>query len=109
MIIYEVNLQITTEIFPTYLEWLAPHTQSMLQFPGFLNVNILKERDVDTAQHTHLTLQYQIETMAHLDHYLQHHAQNMREEAQQFAGQFSASRRIFTVTCLDLVRLSYTQ
>lgn len=109
MIIYEVNLQITTEIFPTYLEWLEPHTQSMLQFPGFLGVNILKERDVDTPQHTHLTVQYQIETMAHLDHYLQHHAQSMRAEAQQFAGLFSASRRIFTMSCFDFVRLSYTK
>lgn len=100
MIIYEVNLQISTEILATYVNWLHPHIQKMLKFPGFVTVFCLKEHKND-PQYTYLSLQYHISTQAHLDDYLQHHAQKMREEAQAFQGQFSASRRIFTLDTPD--------
>lgn len=109
MIIYEVNLQISREIIQPYLEWLAPHVQKMLQFPGFMDVVYLQEQVTDDAAFIGLTLQYQIENNASLQHYLDHHAHKMREEAQKFSGKFSATRRVFTTMSIDHLRLSYTE
>lgn len=109
MIIYEVNLQISREIIPSYLEWLAPHIEKMLQFPGFIDVICLQEQVTDDAALIGLTLQYRIENNAFLQNYLAHHAHKMREEAQKFSGKFSATRRIFTMMSIDHLRLSYTK
>ena len=40
MILYEVNLEISNEIFDDYMAWLRPHIQEMLRFQGFIKADI---------------------------------------------------------------------
>lgn len=99
MVIYEVNLAIRNEIFNEYYNWLIPHVDVILKFPGFKTAEILKEKlDSSNVQSTHLTVRYILENEQSLDNYLNNHAATMRADAiQRFGDKFSAFRRIFHV------------
>lgn len=98
MIIYEVNLQISPEIYERYISWLKPHVQEMLQFPGFLRAIILNELHAPDTAFKWITVQYTVESMAMLQSYLDNHAQKMREDGlARFSGKFSATRRVFEI------------
>ncbi|HVT62579.1 MAG TPA: DUF4286 family protein [Legionellaceae bacterium] len=94
MMIYEVNLSIPKDIYTTYMQWLKPHIQKMLSFPGFQNVRMLKPCDTTDTGYISLTLWYEIESAAYLNHYLQEHASAMRQEAAPFAQTCHITRRI---------------
>ena len=94
MVIYEVNLKIDSDIFNAYYTWLVPHVKNMLHHQGFNTAMIQKDESDKNA----LTITYRIDTRDHLEDYLQHHSQTMRNDGvKRFPGKFTATRRIFTV------------
>lgn len=97
MVIYEVNLAIDPDIYPQFQLWLKKHASDMLQFPGFLQANILKPENEKTIQE-YLTVQYHLVNRKALTIYLEKFAIKMREEGLiHFKDKFSAQRRIFDV------------
>lgn len=99
MVIYEVNCLINVDSFTAFNNWLIPHVQQILAYPGFQKAYIAEQTDGNAAAHKKcLTVIYQITDQKHLDYYLTHHAPKMREDGlRQFPHQFTTSRRIFTV------------
>ena len=98
MIIYEVNLTIDNQIFDDYYNWLTPHCKQMLTFPGFKQVNILKEQSDTDGDQTRITCTYLLEDQQSLDNYITNHSTSMRDDGiKRFGNKFSAKRRIFEV------------
>lgn len=98
MVIYEVNLAINEEIYPQFQLWLKKHAAEMLQFPGFIQANILKPEKEEFLGKEKLTVQYQLENRKALDIYFEQYAPIMREEGTNlFSDKFSAERRIYEV------------
>ena len=50
MILYEVNLEISNEIFDEYMAWLRPHIQEMLRFQGFIKADIYTNTGINRGQ-----------------------------------------------------------
>lgn len=99
MILYEVNLEIEPSIEDQYLVWLKDHIQKMLQFEGFLDSKTYRQHE--SHQKVKFTVHYFLKDQESLDHYLENHASQMREDALTlFSGQFSASRRVFRLVSL---------
>lgn len=97
MIIYEVNLNIAATIFDSYLIWLTSHVRQMLHFDGFQSARYLSELSSEEG-FKKFTVQYEVDTLENLQHYLDYHANSMREEGViKFSNQFSATRRIFEI------------
>lgn len=99
MIIYEVNLSINKSIFDDFLLWLKPHIDDILKIDGFKDAYVFQplalQTELEEETSHQLCVQYRVESFQHLEHYLQHHADKMREEGQKrFPEQFSATRRI---------------
>lgn len=102
MVIYEVNLTISNEIFNDFYNWLIKHIELMLQFQGFRKATISKEKlDEANVKTTKLTVHYILDSEQDLDNYLKTHAPAMREEGRKiFGDKFSAFRRILLQTAL---------
>lgn len=99
MIIYEVNLKVSSEIYAAYMKWLKPHIKEMLDFEGFNKAVFLKESNYDDPKFEHITVQYYVDHMDDLNYYLEHHSQKMREEGiRKFPEGFSATRRFFEIS-----------
>ncbi|MFO1259432.1 MAG: DUF4286 family protein [Gammaproteobacteria bacterium] len=99
MVVYEVNLSIESDIFDDYMGWLTPHVEEMLTFKGFKSARYLSEQRAEENGFRKITVQYVLENMADLDHYLKNHSQRMREDGlRKFPDKFSATRRIFEIT-----------
>ena len=97
MILYEVNLHIEKDIAEAYVQWLILQMQLILQCEGFRKARCFSELQ-DDATHCLITVHYEIETQADLNHYLQYYAPRMREDGiQRFDEHFSATRRLLTL------------
>ncbi len=98
MVIYEVNLNINREIYAEFVLWLKDHVKEMLQYPGFMCANLLKEEQDDGFGQEQLTVQYKLENRKHLENYFTEFAPKMRDKGiKRFNEKFSASRRIFNI------------
>ncbi len=98
MVIYEVNLSINDEVYPQFQLWLKKHAAEMLQFPGFIQANILKPEKEKLFGKEKLTVHYLLENRKALDVYFNKFAAIMRKEAiTLFNDKFSAVRRIYEV------------
>lgn len=99
MIIYEVNIELHSDICESYKTWLITHVQQMLTFKGFIEAKILEEHQNPQT----ITCSYTLDSQESLDNYLTHHAPTMRQEGiDKFGNQFTATRRIFNVIFLAL-------
>lgn len=99
MVIYEVNLRIKSDIYDDYMGWLTPHVEEMLTFKGFKSARYLSEQRAEEDGFRKITVQYVLENMADLDHYLENHSKRMRDDGLlKFPNQFSATRRFFEIT-----------
>ncbi len=99
VIIYEVNLKVAQTIEQEYLSWLKGHIQEMCQQTGFLSATLSQEMMLgqETAQpeESRYSVQYKVASMDALNHYFEHNAIKVRQEAlDRFGNQFSATRRI---------------
>lgn len=93
---YEVNLTVQVEVAHEFKQWLLPHVQEMLQFKGFSKVDLYSVLDPIEPAYEQIVVLYTIDTLEHLEHYLENFSAHMRQQTQDlFANQFSASRRIY--------------
>ena len=96
MLIYEVNLTVSTEIASEYKAWLLDHIDEMLKIPGFHAAKFY-QRDADEAGGNGecWTVHYFVDSRAALNDYFDGQAKVMREEGiKRFGGKFSANRRV---------------
>mmetsp|Transcript_38947 Transcript_38947/g.86626 ORF Transcript_38947/g.86626 Transcript_38947/m.86626 type:complete len:111 (-) Transcript_38947:803-1135(-) len=100
-VMYEINLQVDTEIRTEYLDWLKKHVQEMLQFDGFRSVEVQEVVTgdlLDDSRQGHQTLfsvRYNLRDQTALDNYLNHHAPAMRQQGlDAFGNRFTARRRV---------------
>lgn len=98
MVIYEVNLLIDKEIYEQFQLWLNDHVKKMLQFPGFMQAQVLKPEEDETPNQKKLTVHYQLDNHNALLNYFKHFAASMRDEGlKQFQSKFSAERRVYEI------------
>ncbi|KTD19918.1 DUF4286 family protein [Legionella londiniensis] len=98
MIIYEVNLTISEEVYDAFITWLKPHIQEMLELDGFESAQLLQHIDTNNYKKIELSVRYRVKNEACLDQYLTHQAKAMRGKAlPQFQGKFQASRKVLAI------------
>jgi DNA-directed RNA polymerase subunit L len=98
MVVYEVNLKILASVFDDYVNWLSHHVRDMLKLDGFQRAKYLSEHPSREDDSIKLTVQYEVDTIANLQNYLDNHSKHMRDDGiNKFPDQFSATRRIFEV------------
>ncbi len=96
MLIYEVNIRVAQDVATRYYTWLQQHCHYMLQHPGFLRATI--HSIASTTAQSQFCVHYLVESQTALDHYLTHHATQMRAQALDLFGtQFSAQRRVLCI------------
>ncbi len=101
MVVYEVNLEINSEIYEQFQIWLIKHVKAMLKFEGFIEVKILVEHTEQKANKK-ITCCYLVASPIALNHYLTNHAAAMRQDGiNEFGDAFSATRRIFDVMLIQ--------
>lgn len=97
MIIYEVNLTLDADIYQDYLNWLKPHMKKMLTFNGFLNAELIENKE-SNGQKYYVSARYYIDNQSALEDYFNHYAKDMRQEGMDlFKNKFSASRNIYNI------------
>lgn len=95
MIIYEVNLEIQSEILAEYLVWLKKHIAEILQIEGFVKATIYKVERNDLENSYAFSVQYYLASREFLESYFANHSQRLRQEGiDKFGDKFKASRRI---------------
>jgi hypothetical protein len=102
MLLYEVNLTVTSDIINEYASWLRSHVREMLELDGF-EAAAWYERsddaetipDGDDVQGTRRwTLHYQVRDREALQAYFDDHAEAMRQAGAKYADDVEVSRRI---------------
>lgn len=107
MVVYEVCLEINSDIFTRYSEWLVPHVKKVTAFKGFNKARILDEIELDKNNNTNpathqLIVQYEIDTLDNLQEYFSLHATAMRKEGNDlFGDEVKSSRKIYHAKYLD--------
>lgn len=93
MINYEVNLEIETSRYETFLPWLSEHINELLCFDGFKTARVFEETSSSSSRK--ITVQYEVDTIEDLQAYFDNHALAMREKTKSMFGDtVKASRRI---------------
>jgi hypothetical protein len=108
-VVYEVTLSVKSAVFAVFSEWLIEHVNEMVVIEGFLSGQVAESEDKaekdahgNVAKHV-VIARYVLEDQDAMDNYLTNHADRMRgmwdsamENAPEWKGAFSASRRIMT-------------
>ena len=94
-LVYEVTLDISTDLAHEFDAWLKDHVREMLALPGFHDARILKPESPEAGSERRV-VQYTLGSRAELDHYIAEHAPRMREDGvKRFGDKMKASRRVF--------------
>ena len=95
MIIYEVNIKISPQIYNEYISWLEKHITLMMEHEGFIKY---KKYIVhfDFSINKEVCIHYYIENMELLNHYLSKYSYTMRNDValEKFKEKFSINRRV---------------
>ena len=96
MIIYEVNLKISNDIYDNFHIWLQDHIKKVLSSSGFLDSKVYNV-ETDIVNYRLLSVHYYVKNIDSLNNYFIHHAPKLREEGLTlFSDRFSAKRRILS-------------
>lgn len=91
-ILYEVSIRVTPQILEKYRSWLKPHAEHVVRAGDFLSYS-LWEHSLNSGHE--FVVHYEVKSQGQLDHYLNHIAPQLREEAHKiFGSDFSIARRI---------------
>ena len=91
MIVYEVNLQIDSEVAHEYAEWLQPHIEQILELEGFRHADwFVCDSDDDKA---HWSIRYHLDKRSSLASYLENHAPALIQEGVDKFGEYLTSNR----------------
>ena len=94
MIIYEVNLNISLNVYNKFDLWLNKHIEKMLSHKGFIECKRYTIKS-DDIKNKNICLHYYIEDENSLQDYLDNYSKIMQKSAVLIFGkQFSANRRI---------------
>lgn len=97
MIKYEVTLYVSKEIDTVFFQWLKQHAVEMLKYNGFVSAKLYQQLECEDNNKVFVAC-YELETLEHLNAYLKHHAQAMREDGvRKFGDKFSATRRVLAL------------
>ena len=100
-VVYEVNLSIDPAILDSYLAWLRPHMDEMIQFPGFQSHRLHKikpseyiSKEPGEENWLCYVASYELDNMESLQQYFDVHSKQMRGDGvSKFNGKFRAWRR----------------
>jgi hypothetical protein len=93
MILYEVNIQVRTEIYTAFYQWLEQHIQDMLKLPNFDTAKLFVGEENETEKE--LVVHYHLKDRSAINHYLEELAPKMRSDApKEFDSSFQIHRRI---------------
>jgi hypothetical protein len=94
-VIYEVECQLDPDIVAEYDAWLPDHVRGVLACAGFLGASI-QATETPPGERQRRRVQYRVESLAALDHYLENSATRIRTETlQRFSGRVQCDRRVF--------------
>lgn len=95
IVIYEVECQLDPDIVAEYDAWLPGHVRGVLACAGFLGASI-QATETPPGERQRRRVQYRVESLAALDHYLENSATRIRTETlQRFSGRVQCDRRVF--------------
>lgn len=94
-LIYNVECELDPDIVADYDAWLPGHVRDVLACKGFLGATI-QALETPQGQRQRRRIQYQLESAAALDQYLENKATQLRTEtAERFGGRVHCERRVF--------------
>jgi hypothetical protein len=94
-VIYEVECQLDPDIVADYDAWLPGHVRDVLACAGFLGASI-QSTETPPGERQRRRVQYRVENLAALDHYLENSATRIRTETlTRFSGRVQCERRVF--------------
>ena len=94
-VIYEVECQLDPDIVAEYDAWLPGHVRDVLACAGFLGASI-QATETPPGERQRRRVQYRVEGLAALDHYLENSATRIRTETlTRFSGRVQCDRRVF--------------
>ncbi len=94
-VIYEVECQLDPDIVAEYDAWLPDHVRDVLACAGFLGASI-QATETPPGERQRRRVQYRVESLAALDHYLENSATRIRTETlTRFSGRVQCDRRVF--------------
>ena len=94
MIIYEVNMEISSDITNNFLPWLISHANRMIEFDGFKKYNIYNNMDYEKS----FTIHYYIKSIHFLEKYLSNCSEEMRNLGKnKFGNKMNITRRILSI------------
>ncbi|MSQ92232.1 MAG: DUF4286 family protein, partial [Gammaproteobacteria bacterium] len=94
-LIYNVECELDPDIVADYDAWLPGHVRDVLACKGFLGATI-QALETPQGQRQRRRIQYQLESAAALDQYLENKATQLRTEtAERFGGRVRCERRVF--------------
>ncbi|MGH8136397.1 MAG: DUF4286 family protein [Steroidobacteraceae bacterium] len=94
-VIYEVECTLDPDIVADYDAWLPGHVRDVLACNGFLGASILAT-ETPPGERQRRRVQYRVESLAALDHYLENSATRIRTDTlQRFGGRVQCERRVF--------------
>jgi hypothetical protein len=95
IVIYEVECQLDPDIVAEYDAWLPGHVRDVLACAGFLRASI-QSTETPSGERQRRRVQYRVESLAALDHYLENSATRIRTETlERFSGHVQCERRVF--------------
>ena len=93
MIIYEVNIQISSGIIRDFLTWLISHSNRMMDFDGFERYNIYNNLDYEKS----FIIHYHIKGTHFLEKYLSSYLQGMKKQGKNKIGdKMNITRRVLS-------------
>ena len=94
MIVYEVNLKISSSVFSEYEIWLDSHIEKMMKFEGFCKFKVYKIQSKNNKQRL-ISIHYYIKNISCLNEYLDENSKKMRLEGiEKFYNKVLITRRI---------------
>lgn len=101
MIIYEVNLETHVNNYDELIHWLPGHVGEVLAINGFLNAKILEEVQEEAKERRQITVIYELDNIANLNHYFENQATVMRNKTlEKFGDNIKAKRRVLKLNTI---------
>ena len=96
MIVYEVNLQIDSQVADDYAAWLKPHIEHILQIKGFRHADWYVCDSSDDK--VHWSIRYHLDKRSSLANYLDNYAPMLIQEGiDKFGDHLTSNRRIMVL------------
>lgn len=98
MVIYEVSLEVDSQIYQAYLDWLKKiHIPEVLESPGFLKAELLFQPETSALNSPVIRSLYYVDSQESLKNYLEKRAPALRASGvERWGDRFKAQRQVWT-------------